>query len=277
MGVGFGAGGGAGAAAQATEHKRSKKAGQVVVAGAGGQAAYQLAGVGAKQVNDRVVKPRGEARSSLSREKRKKVWDAHRKEHGLRGTGHVQGAADRWTAAFRSYPKELPGWKAERALAHTHGGRSGLAVGTLATLAPAGLVASRKDKVGKAMYGVQERKTEPSRVIEAGVGGALAAYGLSRLKMVGSLARYGARVAERNGAKPKQVDRVMSAAAAVGRGTKQVTGGGESQLRRVKVLNNAIEQIPLALRPAVATTAGIMLVQHARPVRQDHFKPMGRY
>jgi hypothetical protein len=270
-----------GGAAYGVAKSRKSEAGAAVAGGALSQAAYQGAAYGAGNYVRRRTGHNlttAQVRSGHTPGVHPKLrdtsaWEAYhaeRKAH-LKGKSSAEG--------YRSFPKHLRYSTAERVMGHTHGGKLGTGIGTALTLAGAGGAAGavhRRD-VGKAMYGVQERKVEPSRVVEAAAGGALAAYGLSRLKMVGSLARYGARVAERNGANSRQVERVMSAASAVGRGTKATTGAGEKQLRRIKVLNNAIEQVPLALRPAVATTAGIMLVQHARPVHQNRFTPMGRY
>lgn len=148
--------GGGGTAMYERRHDRdtaARAAGRAVVGAGVAQGAYQLAGVGAKQYNDRVVKPREEAASPLTRNKRKKIWDAHRKKHGLRGTGMVHGAADKWHQAFLNYPEELPGWKIERRLARTHGGASGIKTGAAVTGAGAvlGLAARRrKEPVHKA-------------------------------------------------------------------------------------------------------------------------------
>lgn len=267
-GAGLTAGSVGGGTAVRVKTKSRERAERAVEGGLAGQAAYQAAGYGAKHHALRRLEPK------TTRSQRDKALKPVKREHGA-FTPKME----------RNYPSHLPEAKVHRTLGWTHRGKTGVAAGTALTLTGAGVATGamhrhdrgRKVTAAKAMYGVQEAKTEPSRVLEAGVGGGLALYGLSRMKMVGSLARYGARIAERNGASPKQVDRVLSAAAAVGRGTKATTGAGEKQLRRVKALNNAIEQVPLALRPAVATTAGIMLVQHARPVRQEHFTPYGRY
>lgn len=145
----------------------------------------------------------------------------------------------------------------------------------LAGAGATGLLASRD--VRKAVYGVQERHTSRRRQAEFLAGGALAAYGLSRHRMLGPLTAYGARVAEKQGAKPEQVEAVMSAARAVTRGVRDKTGQGEAYLRRVKALDDAIDAVPVGLRPVVATTAGVMLVNHARPVTRERFVPQGRY
>ena len=264
-----------GAAAYNVGKGRKSEAAAAVAGGAAAQGAYQGAAYG---LSGRARTKTGHNLTAADFDggktpaglhpslRSKEAWQAH---HDKR-RAHLKGKSPK--EAYRTFPKELKYSRLERTLGHTHGGRLGTAIGTAVTLTGAGAAART---VRKRDYGYMERRTDLTRVAEAGVGTGLAAYGLSRMRMVGSLARYGARIAERQGAKPKDVERVMSAAAAVGRGVRTATGAGESQVRRVRVLNNAVEQIPLALRPAVATTAGVMLVQHARPVRQDRFHRTG--
>lgn len=146
----------------------------------------------------------------------------------------------------------------------------------LAGAGAAGLWASHQPrKVTKSVqYGYQERKRSLTRTAEFAGGVALTAYGASRLRMVGQLVGYGARIAEKQGAKPEQVERVMSAARALGRGTRQVTGRGEAQARKVKALNDAISAVPYGLRAPVATAAGVMLASNARPTTRETFTPV---
>lgn len=234
---------------------------QATIGALGGQGAYQAHNYALKHYASRHLEPK------TTRSQRDKKLKPVKQVHGA------------YTPAMeRHYPKSLPEWKVHRYLGFAGRGRLGDALGAAATAGGAAALAHDKKKpVGKAIYGYQDRKRSLPRTAEFAGGVALAAYGASRLHMVGSLAAYGARIAEKQGATPKQVDAVMSAARVVGRGTRQVTGQGEAQARKVKALANAIDAVPYGLRAPVATAAGVMLVSNARPTTRESFTPVGRY
>ena len=173
----------------------------------------------------------------------------------------------------------------ERHFAEAFGGTSrairrvrgpGLAV---AGAGAAGLLAARdaKQPMSKSdrRYGYAESRTSPARAGELLAGLGVGAWGVSRSKSLGSLASFGVRLAEANGG-GKLAARAMSLAHELGQQTRTVTGAGAAQARKLRVLSDAIDRVPAALRPAVATTAGIVLTSHARPVQRDRFVTTGR-
>lgn len=52
------------------------------------------------------------------------------------------------------------------------------------------------------------------------------------------------------------------------------TAPGERAVRQVRALNQAIERVPRAIRPEVASAAGILLVANAHPVNRTSYRPV---
>lgn len=130
--------------------------------------------------------------------------------------------------------------------------------------------------VGKSVdYGYREQKVSARRAAQATAGTALLAWGGSRLKVLGPMAAHGVKLAEKHGG-AKQADQALRIARQVGAQTRNVTGQGEQYLRGYKRVANAIDKVPAHLQPAVATAAGALLVQNARPVRTDRYTPIAR-
>lgn len=136
--------GAVGAQAPVLDKHRSKKArkrADIATAGvlgaAGGQAAYQGAGYGAKKANQKVNDPKiyhdPKRRKGYKSGHYKKINEAAKKAHGLK---NPNGAKD-FLGYARNMPKELPGSGVTRTLAHTHGGRTGFVTGAAATAAGA--------------------------------------------------------------------------------------------------------------------------------------------
>lgn len=127
--------------------------------------------------------------------------------------------------------------------------------------------------IGKASeFGVREKKTEPGRAVEFGVGAAGVAWGTPRLKMIGPAIAQGAKLAEQHGGAEAARATVLAAdtaRAALIAGTKPL-----EQVRRLQRVNHLVETIPRPLRPAVATVAGAILAAHAIPVRSQRFVPV---
>lgn len=61
---------------------------------------------------------------------------AHRKVHGV--DPKTSRGDTKWLKFYRSYPKELPGWKFKRAMSYLHGGKSQVAITAAAAAAGAG-------------------------------------------------------------------------------------------------------------------------------------------
>ena len=93
-----------------TRDKKAMAAGAVAGA-AGVEAAHVTAGQAGKRVAARARAKRWDKKVHQP------VWDAHRKKHGIdeKVTGKTSNAAKQ--RMYLSYPKELPGWKTQRAIA----------------------------------------------------------------------------------------------------------------------------------------------------------------
>lgn len=129
---------------------------------------------------------------------------------------------------------------------------------------------------GKAAeYGYRQTKTHPFRAAEFAGGAFLALHGGSRLKMLGPALQHGAKLVERFGgadAAERALRAAMTARAATIAGTGRVSRGA----KQVDEVNHLVESVPKPLRPAVATTAGALLMGHAMPVRSQTFTPVQR-
>lgn len=204
----------------------------------------------------------------------KAVLRAHQKTHGINQKGHRTVAGDpAWKGYFRNYPKSLPGSRLKRTLSYTHGGKTGFAL-TSAVGLGTGLTAAHavRPKVSKSqvVYGYQQRQLSPVRTTETAAGLALGAWGASRMKSLNQLAAYGMRMAEKNGG-GAEAEKALEAARRLAEATRRQTGKGERALRQNARFNAAVEAVPPPLRPAVATTAGALLVAHAHPVHTERF------
>lgn len=132
-------------------HARDHDVREDAAGGAGalaGQGAYQYAGIRGSARIKRSVK------ANKLKGNDRKVLRRHRKAHGIPGGDFRPGevSSDQWTGFFRNYPKHLPDAKLRRVMGHTHGGRSGTALGAAATLAGglAGAGALHQDHLHKA-------------------------------------------------------------------------------------------------------------------------------
>ena len=133
---------GAGAAEKAKDklpkkhQKKADLAHDAVYGAAGGQAAYQLAGYAAKHGNRKINDPKvyknpKTHRGGYTKPEYKKAVEGAKKKYGKR----VKGEVTDWKSVYRNYPKDVPGSKLIRVVSRTHGGKSGMLVGTAATVA----------------------------------------------------------------------------------------------------------------------------------------------
>ena len=97
----------------------------------------------------------GRKQEASTTPEQREVLRAHREKHGMSRGNHTKG--DRAFIGFnRDYPKELPGWKARRAMSWTHAGKAGMATTAgVATAAGLGTVAYQRSKVKKAQEELQ--------------------------------------------------------------------------------------------------------------------------
>ena len=137
-------------------HDDAKRAGAYGVAAgassAAGHAAYRMAGlrVRAKGVAAERTLPEG-----MSRSQRTKIERDHRKSFGL-AQGDKAGAKKK-PGYFRTYPKELPGWKYKRALGAISGRREHVIGAAASALPVAAVVAHSRRKnqsLSKSAFGI---------------------------------------------------------------------------------------------------------------------------
>lgn len=134
-----------------------------------------------------------------------------------------------------------------------------------------------KQTVHKAAeYGYMDKHRAPIKTAEMLAGIGLLAHGGSRLKMWGPAAAKGVKLADKHGA-GKEARAALELAAAFGAKTRDVTGRGETQLRRIRTLDNAVRSVPASVRPEIATAAGALLAAHAHPTTKERFTPLGGY
>lgn len=145
-------------------------------------------------------------------------------------------------------------------------------------------VAGRSDRgaanVGKRLVD-EERHTSIPRLVGMGAGMGAIAWGGSRSKMLRRALREGGA----NGKLDPRVRHALNLAEHTRQSLEtttsplgRVTGRGVG--RMPAPLKTALNDVPRSLRPATATLAGAILVQHARPVRQSTYSPvveMGGY
>ena len=129
--------------------------------------------------------------------------------------------------------------------------------------------------VGKSReYGYMERKRNLPRTAELAAGGALGAWGASRLKVGGQVAR-GVRLAAKHG-HGEDAENVVHAARQARNQVRRVTGYGESGLRnRIPGFGTALDTIPAKMRPAAATAGGAYLAARAIPTHDERFTATG--
>lgn len=151
---------GAAGAAEAGKDRLPKKyqdeadtVSDAVYGAAAGQAAYQAAGYGAKHANKKINDPKiyknpKTRRGGYTKTEYKKKIEGNKKAHGISDPAKRSD----WKGFQRNYPKDVPGGKIVRVLSHTHGGKTGMAVGAAATAAGAALAVKagkKDDKVSK--------------------------------------------------------------------------------------------------------------------------------
>lgn len=136
------------------KHKDAALTAGAGVAGAGaGQGAYQSAGYAGKHVerkinNPKIYKNPEKRNGGYTKPEYKKAIEGAKDKYGKR----VEGKVTDWKSVYRNFPKDVPGGRLVRTLSHTHGGKTGNAVGTAATvIGGAGAMYATKKKVEKSM------------------------------------------------------------------------------------------------------------------------------
>lgn len=127
------------------------------------------------------------------------------------------------------------------------------------------------ERVGKSLY-EGETKTSLPRAVGATTGTALLAWGVPRHRMLGPALARGVKAATRHESEAA-LEALRLAEQAAGT-LRDVTARGERKLRTINRVNDAIDRVPRAIRPEVATAAGLLLVGHSHPVRQKRYTPV---
>ena len=181
--------------------------------------------------------------------------------------------------AFRNQPRNVPYHPATRIMAHTHGGKTGQALGTAATLGGAAVGAKimRAGPTEKVKKGLYQQETRPSMLnyTKLGVGSALAAWGLGRSGMLGAALGRGVKMATARG-NTNALDALRMAQATQGLLARS-TAPGERGLRQIRSLNTAINRVPARLRPEIAAASGIYLMGSSHPLNRSHYRQVPSY
>ena len=217
------------------------------------------------------TQPRGMLRADLAD---KKGWEARMNTRRKHIASHTTGGKTNWPKAYRSWPKEMPYARGSRTIGHTHTGRRGMVVGAGATALGAlgGARAARRREVGKALLYERDKNTSLLRAAGTTAGLGLAAWGLPRHKFLGPALARGVKAATKHeSAAALEALQLAERAAGTLRG---VTGQAERRLRTIAHVDAAINRVPRAIRPEVATAAGLILVGHSHPVRRERYTPV---
>lgn len=216
------------------------------IGGWGGQGAYQGAGYAAKWRAQNKHEPK------TSKNQRNKILKPVKAKHGA------------YTPAMeRNFPKELPEYRTHRALGWTHRGRTGTALGAIATAAGTygGVkMIQPKQKVRKGDFGYERSHISKPRAAEALVGAAALGWGGSRLGIVRGTLAMGSRKAGNLGIVSRHAEKI--------RNTVEVSTG-----RGAAMLGSQVNT-GFRLRPIEGTVGGALLINHALPVRRKEFTPV---
>ena len=134
-----------------------------------------------------------------------------------------------------------------------------------------GLLMSRR-KVNKALLYERDKHTSLLHAAGATAGLGLAAWGVPRHKFLGPALAHGVKQATKH--ESQAALEALRLAETAANSLRDVTGRGERRLRTIQHLDQAINRVPRAIRPEVATAAGVLLVGHSRPVRRERYTPV---
>jgi F0F1-type ATP synthase membrane subunit c/vacuolar-type H+-ATPase subunit K len=123
----------------------------------------------------------------------------------------------------------------------------------------------------KSLYS-RDRHTSGTRLLRTGAGLALGAWGISHSPMVGNALARGVRAASEHQSQAA-IDAMQVARSAYG-AMARGTARGERQVRQIQAVNRSVDKVPVAIRPAVATSAGMLLLGGAFPVRRTSYHPV---
>jgi hypothetical protein len=125
-------------------------------------------------------------------------------------------------------------------------------------------------RISKNLY---ERDSRVSllRTGELALGAGLLASGAGRSKMLGEALGRGVKLASaRNN--ERVVEALQRAEAA--RGTIRVgMQPTERRIRQIQAVDRAVSAVPASMRPAVAMSAGALLVSNSHPIRRTSYRP----
>lgn len=237
---------------------------------AAGSIGYTAGGLGLMAGPDRAFRaaqgPGGYG--DMSRNQFKNAKKKHWAKHGATSSS-VPTTPAQEKAIYRNFPREFPAWKRQRALGYIGRGKIGRGV-------QAGFIAGGAfgaDQLSKALY-VHEQRVSPTRVLEAGAGLAIGAWGVGRSRMVGRALGHGLKAAGTRG-NDRAVYALQAAQAAQGV-LRRGTAPGERALRQIQQVDRAVSAVPASLRPEVATAAGLLLTGNAMPLRRERYTPVSR-
>lgn len=270
-------------AAGTRRQDESHEAVGALAGGWAGQGLYQAAGYGPRKLvrgvhDSRVpLHERDVPKSRMQTPEQRKAYDRFRRERRK-----LQREFPAKVDQKRHTPRSWHGARTERILAHTHGGRLGTAIGTGATALGVGAglrTAQRYDRnhqVGKAAeYGFRTKERSWPKTAEMVGGIGLLGYGVPRIKALGPASDKGVKFAEKHGA-GQEARAIQELARALGQRSNEITGRGESQLRRIRAVDDALRLVPKSMRGEIATAAGVLVAAHAHPTTKDRFTPIGR-
>lgn len=237
--------------------------------GAAGEGAWNAAGFSIRARGHTLERERPER---MSRNQHQKLMARHHHIQGVPQNTRPDRAHQ--PEFFRRYPAGLPATKAKHLLGQMSGRRGKMmeaAVVTSAAMLGAGNGHGQRVTTAKGLY-QRESRLSPVRGAEFVLGAGLLASGAGRSKMIGRALGHGVRMAQGKDNR-LAIDALQTAQAAQGalRIGIQPT---ERQLRQVRAVDRAVKAVPLHLRPAVAMSAGALLIGNATPVRTTTYRPV---
>jgi hypothetical protein len=286
------AGGAAIGGAELSRHKKDPRgpvASSTIAGAATGQIGYHAAGFAAMRRGRKQQEAGRKNFNGLDRGRQKQVWDDHLKANGVNSGKKLESLPFKQRERiFQNYPKKLPGAGMKRLAAnigvsHTRGlalnaamtGAGAYIGGEAAHYSTNHKIVEKSDMRNRVFSkGLFRRSqtTSGTKVLEAGAGLGLVGYGVGRSPMIGRALASGIKDAQgkESQAAVEALQVAQSAYGVLGRGAIR----GERAARQVKVVNQAIDRVPTAIRPAVAITAGMLLLGHAHPIRRTSYDPV---
>lgn len=215
---------------------------------------------------------------NMTRSQHNKLMRDHNREYGVKG--NTRPNPSQQPAYFRNYPEGLPATKYKHLLGHMSGrkGRAiqasvsgGAAMIGAASTAGVNRARDRRKSVSKVLYQREERLSI-LRTGELAAGLGLAAWGAGRSPMIGAALARGVKAASTKDA--DAAVRALQLAQAAQGTLRRGTASSERHLRQIQSVDRAVRAVPSAIRPEVATAAGLLLAGHAVPIRNTSYRPV---